>query len=183
MTDIDKKISDTSGVVITNVLNTTFSEVQNKIPDTSSLVTTTVLNTKVSELENKVRDYSKYITQGFSKLTAENFAASLTQANLVSKTDFDNKLISCNRKITWNKTKYLEVIKNLDSLATKDYNFFLGKIYFISDDGSQNTFVYQSTLHTLQLKKTKVPVIFCVGNEKEHIAVKLSRYILLSHIA
>ena len=56
-------------------------------------------------------------------------------------------------------------------------------MYFISDDGSQNTFVYQSTLHTLQLKKTKVPVIFCVGNEKEHIAVKLSCYILLSYIA
>ena len=100
MTDIDKKISDTSGLVITNVLNTTFSEVQNKMPDTSSLVTITVLNTKVSELENKVRDYSKYITQGFNKLPAENFAASLTQANLVSKTDFDNKPISCNRKIT-----------------------------------------------------------------------------------
>ena len=35
-----------------------------------------------------------------SKLTGENFAAKLKQANLVSKTHFDNKLISFNRKIT-----------------------------------------------------------------------------------
>ena len=36
----------------------------------------------------------------------------LKQANLVRKTDFDNKLISFNRKITSNKTKYLEVQEN-----------------------------------------------------------------------
>ena len=29
-----------------------------------------------------------------------NFDARLKKANLVSKTDFDNKLISCNKKIT-----------------------------------------------------------------------------------
>ena len=45
-------------------------------------------------------------------MTAENFDARLKQANLVSKTDFDNKLISFNRKITSNKTEYLEVKKN-----------------------------------------------------------------------
>ena len=36
-------------------------------------------------------------------------AARLKQANLVSKTDFDNKLIHLNRKITANKTKYSKV--------------------------------------------------------------------------
>ena len=54
----------------------------------------------------------KYITTPvFNKLTTENFAARLKQTNLVSKTDFDNKLTSFNRKITSNKTKYLEVQK------------------------------------------------------------------------
>ena len=91
----------------TTVLKTKISEVQNKIPDTSSLVTTTVLNTKISEVENKIVDHSKYITtQEFNKLTAEKFALRLKQANLVNKTDFDNKIISFNRKITSNKTKY-----------------------------------------------------------------------------
>ena len=39
-----------------------------------------------------------------NQLTADNFAARLKEINLVSKTDFDNKLISFNRKITSNKT-------------------------------------------------------------------------------
>ena len=58
-------------------------------------------------------DHAEYITtQNFSKLTAESFAARLKQTNLESKIEFDNKLISFNRKITSNKTKYLEVQKN-----------------------------------------------------------------------
>ena len=59
------------------------------------------------------------------------------------------------RNITSIKTKYLEVQKKLDSLITKDYNFFLGRIYFTSNDGSQNTFVYQPTIDTLELKTNK----------------------------
>ena len=50
--------------------------------------------------------------QEFSKLTADNFKERVKPADLVSKFDVDNKLISFNRKITSNKTKYLEVKKN-----------------------------------------------------------------------
>ena len=83
-------------------------------------MTTTVLNTKNSEVENKIHDHANYITiREFNKITAENFAARLTEANLVSKTDFDNKQISFNRKITWNKTTYLKDLKRLNSLITK----------------------------------------------------------------
>ena len=71
------------------------------------------------------------------------------------KTDFDNKLTSFNRKITSNKTKYLEAQKKLNSLKTKDYNFFLSRIYFTSNDGSQNAFVSQPTLDTIELHKDK----------------------------
>ena len=71
------------------------------------------------------------------------------------KTDFYNKLTILNRKIASKKTKYLEVQEKLNSLITKDYNFFLGRIYFTSNDGSQNTFVFQPTLDTLELKKDK----------------------------
>ena len=64
------------------VLNTKISEVENKIPDTSTLVTTTVLNTKISDIENKIPENFKYITnQEFNKLTSENFATRLKQAN------------------------------------------------------------------------------------------------------
>ena len=87
--------------------------------------------------------------------TAEGFAARLKQANLVTKTDFDNKLKSFNKRSTSNKTKHLEVQKKLGNLITNDYNFFLDGMYFTSNDGSQNTFVYQPTLDTLELKKSK----------------------------
>ena len=105
----------------TTVANIKISAINNKIPDIITLVTTTVLNTKIGQLKN-IPDQVKYVTtQEFNKLIAENFAARLKQANLVSKTDFDNKLISFNREIILNNTKYLQV---LNSLTTKDYNFF-----------------------------------------------------------
>ena len=122
----------------------------------SDLVITTVLNTKISEVENKIPDNFKYITtQECNKLTAESFEARLNQGDLVKKTDFDNKLASSNRRITSNKTKHLEIQKKLNGIITRDYKFFLGRIYFTNNDGSQNTFVYQPTLDALELKQDR----------------------------
>ena len=56
-------------------------------------------------------------------MTAENFAARLEQADLLSKIDFDNKLINFNKWITSNKTKHLEDQKKLNNLITKDCIF------------------------------------------------------------
>ena len=54
---------------------------------------TTVFNTKISKVGNKIPDHAKYTTtQEFNKLTAETLPARLRQANLVSKTEFDNRL-------------------------------------------------------------------------------------------
>ena len=117
---------------------------------------TTVLNTKISEVENKVSNHDKYITTTeYNKLTAEKFTGRLKQADLMTITDFDKKLTSFNRKNTSNKIKYLEVQKKLKSLITNDYNFFLCRMYFTSNGGSQNTFVYKRTLDRLELKKDK----------------------------
>ena len=108
-----KIILHTSGLVAATVLNTKISEAENKIPDTCSLVTTTVLSTKIGEVESKTLDHIKYITtQETHDLLAEHFAARVKQPNLVSKTNFDNKLISFNRNIFSNKAKYLKVLKN-----------------------------------------------------------------------
>ena len=60
-----------------------------------------------------------------------------------------------NKGITSNKTKHLEVQKKLNSLITEDCNFFLGRIYFKSNDGSKNMFVYPPTHDTLESKKEK----------------------------
>ena len=70
----------------------------------------TVHDTKISEIEKKVSEHNhgKYITTPeFNNLTAEVFTASLKQANLMTKTDFNTRLISLNKKINSNKRKHV----------------------------------------------------------------------------
>ena len=43
----------------------------------------------------------------------------------------------------------------LNSLTIKDYNFFLSRYYFTSNDGSQNTLIYKPALNILEFKKYK----------------------------
>ena len=96
--NLDKRIAHATALIHINQYNSDKhnlekknGDVDKKIPDSGGLVTTTVLNVKVGKVENKTPDSSKYITsQEFNKLTAENFAARLKQADLVNKTDFDN---------------------------------------------------------------------------------------------
>ena len=51
-------------------------------------------------------------TPEFNVLAADVFNSRLAQANLITKTDFDAKLSSLNRKITANKSKNLLVEMN-----------------------------------------------------------------------
>ena len=65
----------------------------------------------------------------------------MAQANLITKTDFDTKLSSLNKKITKNKTKHLLVENELNKLKTFDSSYFIGKSHF--EDGMQNYLVFQ----------------------------------------
>ena len=83
----------------------------NKKPSVSSLVkkTLTDYDTKISRPEKKLTDHNhdKYITTPeFNTLAASVFNSRLVQANLITKTDFDAKLLSLNRKVTANKKKF-----------------------------------------------------------------------------
>ena len=85
----------------------------------------------MSELEKKLTDHNhdKYITTPeFNTLAASVFNARLAQANLITKTDFDAKLSSLNRKITSNKTKHLLRENELKKLKTFDSIYFIGKV-------------------------------------------------------
>ena len=76
---------------------------------------------------------NKYITtQTFNKLTSEDLSARLKLANVKTKsdiddfndkfrwkTDFDDKLKKKNKKVTWNKTKYVEAKKKITDLKNK----------------------------------------------------------------
>ena len=66
--------------------------------------------------------------QKFNKLTSGSFAATLRQANLANEADIDNfvektgfkdKLKNLNKKVTSNKSKYLEAKTKLTYLKTK----------------------------------------------------------------
>ena len=65
----------------------------------------------------------------------------MAQANLITKTDFDAKLSSLNRKITKNKSKYLLVQNELKKLKTFDLSYFIGKSHF-DEDGTQNYLLF-----------------------------------------
>ena len=96
LTELENKIPDVSSLAT----KTGLTSVENKIPSLSSLVKKTEYDTKISELEKKLSDHNhdKYITTPeFNTLAADVFNARLAQANLITKKDFDAKLLSLNR--------------------------------------------------------------------------------------
>ena len=92
-TTLNAKINEVKVKIpnITNLASTTaLTAVENKIPNVSNLVRETDYNTKMNEMEKKIsdHDHDKYITTPeFDRLTAEDFAARLAQANLARKRD------------------------------------------------------------------------------------------------
>ena len=116
-----------------------------KQPNVTILVKKADYKTKISEIKKKVsdHDHDKYITTPeFINLAAWVFTARLAQANLVTKTDFDTKLQSFNKRITSNKTKHLLVENELKKLQTFDSIYSSGKSHFEEDD-TQNDLVFQ----------------------------------------
>ena len=61
---------------------------------------------------------------------------------MITKTDFDAKFSSLNRKITANKSKNLLVENELNKFKTFDSSYFIGKSHF-EEDGTQNYLVFQ----------------------------------------
>ena len=64
------------------------------------------------------------------------------------------------------KIKRNDKLKNLNELSekvkllsSKDYSFLLGKIYFTSDDGFQNMFIYQPTFYPIKYKNTSIEYV------------------------
>ena len=82
--NIEDKIPDIANLATNTTLNAKINEAKNKIPSITNVVTITTL----TAVENKIPDHSKYITSPeFTKLTAENFTATLKEASLATKGD------------------------------------------------------------------------------------------------
>ena len=78
----------------------------------------------------------------FNTLAAYVFNSRLAQANWITRTHFDAKLLRLNRKITENKSKNLLVENELNKQKTFDSSYFIGKSHF-EEDGTQNYSVFQ----------------------------------------
>ena len=130
---VENKIPSINGLATKTALTT----VENKIPSMSGLVKKTDYNTKITDIENKLTNYNhdKIVANSeFYTLAANIFNARLAQANLLTKTDFDAKLSSHNRKITANKTKHF--------LNDDELSYYRGKQYFDEGSGKQNYLVF-----------------------------------------
>ena len=75
-------------------------------------------------------------------MAANVFNVRLAQENVITKTDFDAKLSTINKKNTTNKTKHLLVVNELKKLENFDAAYFRGKNYF-EEDGTHNYLVFQ----------------------------------------
>ena len=119
ITEIENKIPDVSGLATKTALTT----VENKIPSITNLATKIALTTvenkipsitslvKKTDYNTKITDHDKYVaTSEFNALAANVFNTRLAQANLITKTDFDAKLSSLNRKLLQIKQNILLMI-------------------------------------------------------------------------
>ena len=123
---------------------------------------------KSYKIENKLNNHNhdRYITTPeFNTLAADVFNARLSQANLVTKTDFDAKLSGFNKKTTQNKTKNLLIQNELNKLETFVLSYFIDKNHF-EEDGTQNYLVFQPLNKYFKI----------ITNTKYILSFKLFRY-------
>ena len=69
---------------------------------------------------------------------------------MITKTDFDAKLLGLNKKITKNKTDHLIVKNELNKLKSFGSGYFIGKSHF-EEDGTQNYLVFQPILRHVKI--------------------------------
>ena len=129
MTPAENKIPNISGLAT----KTASTAVENEIPDISNLGTKAALTNlsktvpNINTLINK-SDYDTKIAEIERKYVSNTgFDSKLAQANVITKRNFDAKII--------------ELENNIKALQTLDSSYFRGKNYF-DEDGKQNYLVF-----------------------------------------
>ena len=151
-TNYDAKIVDTEGKipdVSTLAIKTTLTTVENKIPSVSSLAKKTDYNTKATEIDQfqfqlNNHNHDKYIsTPEFNTLATDVFNARLSQANLVTKTNFENTVSTLHSKDAKNKTRNKSIENEFKKIKTFDLGYCIARSHFQEEDGVQNYLVFQ----------------------------------------
>ena len=122
----------------------------------------------LTDAEKKIPGHSKYITTPtFNKLTAENFAARLAQANLASKNhmanfdkkkDFDDKLKYLGKKLFQIKQNLYLLKMNSFKKITFGLSLFIGKSCF-NNDGAELYLIPQPLYYTLRRRDDTEKVV------------------------
>ena len=100
------------------------------------------------------------------------------QANIVTKTDFDAKLFSLNRKINSNKIRHL--------LSENELSYFHGKNYF-DKSGTQNYYIFQPMGRYLTIAYTN-NINYILSQQSKGLSnlkidsIKTNNYLLNPHI-
>ena len=76
-------------------------------------------------------------------MAVDVFNARIAQAILITKTDFDVKLSSLNKKFTKNKSKHLLVKRKLNRVKKFDLCYYNGKSYLEEEDGRPKYLIIQ----------------------------------------
>ena len=69
---------------------------------------------------------------------------------MITKTDFDAKLSSLDRKTTKNKTDHLIFKNELNNLKTFDSGCFIGKSHF-EEDGTQDYLIFRPVFRYVKI--------------------------------
>ena len=120
----------------------------------------------------------------YYKFTAEAFDTTLKQTDLLTKTDFDTKLVNLNQNINSNKAKHLLVKKELKKLQTADSSYFIDKSDF-KQDGAQYHFTQRANIFHPFTQRTNIAkgltilIMFYNGSRKDCLMKVLN---LLLHL-
>ena len=137
--ELENKISDISNLAAKAAITT----VENKIPSVNKPVKNKqTITQKLVKLKKKKKitdhNHDKYITTPeFNTLAASAFNARLSQANLITKTDFDTKVSSLDSKTAANESKNESIENKLKEGLACGFFLTIGTIYFDAADGSQ----------------------------------------------
>ena len=105
-----------------------------RIPSVCSLVKKTGYDTKITEIKKMItdHDHDKYITTSELSTLATNVVnTKIEQANVVTKTNFDNEVSSLDSKIAANKTKNEPIENKLQELKKYSAKADLGILSFL----------------------------------------------------
>ena len=130
LTEIENKIPDISNLGTKTALTT----IENKVPDVSNFATKTELTNlsdKVPDITTLIKkgDYNTKIVEIENKYVSNSgFNTKLGEANVITKRNFDAKII--------------EIKNSIKKLKTFDLSYFKGKNHFEADS-TQNYLVFQ----------------------------------------